>query len=331
VDQNDGLEILDVCNSTDPVKLGQFDDGGSARGVYVAGNIAYVADWNDGLEIIDVSDPTNPTKLGQFNDGGDAYGVYVVGSIAYVVERGGELEMIDVSNSTNPVKMGQFYDDGGIAEGVYVSGDMVYFAHVVSGLEILRVDLVDAEGPTIHVTAHMPVSPTDSDTVTISAQVTDSSGVSSVTLHYRINGGTWSTAAMSLLSGDTYTVTIGPFAESSTIEYYITALDASSNSNTATDDNGGAYYSFVVATQTTESTTTSTSTTTNTASTSPGETGDTLQQSPLSMALAGVAINAIVAAAVAGAIVALALRRWPAMATSAPAATVMSSQEQETT
>jgi len=52
---------------------------------------------------------------------------------------------------------------------------------------------------------------------------------------------------MTLISGDIYSVTIGSFAVSDTIEYYITAVDNSANHNEAIDDNSGLYYSFTVA------------------------------------------------------------------------------------
>ena len=65
-----GLSIIDVSNSINPTKLGQFNNGGHSLNVYSVDNIAYVADGDKGLVIIDVSDPSNPTKLGQFKDGG---------------------------------------------------------------------------------------------------------------------------------------------------------------------------------------------------------------------------------------------------------------------
>ncbi|MBA7578429.1 hypothetical protein ES708_20291 [subsurface metagenome] len=61
----------------------------------------------------------------------------------------------------------------------------------------------------------------------------------SVTPHYRVNDGIWIEINMICISGDLYTVTIGPFAVSDTIEYYITAIDNSVNHNEAIEDNGG--------------------------------------------------------------------------------------------
>ena len=104
----------------------------------------------------------------------------------------------------------------------------------------------DTSGPSIISVVQSPSSPTGLDTVTVNATVTDASGLLSVTLHYRVNGGTWQTISMTLLSDDIYSVTFGPFAVGDNIEYYISAVDNSINYNLAIDANSGLYYSFTV-------------------------------------------------------------------------------------
>ncbi len=106
---------------------------------------------------------------------------------------------------------------------------------------------VDIDPPLIVNIIHSPSTPTELDTISINATVTDASGVQSVTLHYRVNCGNWIEVCMTLISGSTYSVTVGSFAVSDTIEYYITAVDNSINHNEATEDNSGLYYSFTVA------------------------------------------------------------------------------------
>ncbi len=105
---------------------------------------------------------------------------------------------------------------------------------------------VDIGPPLIVNIIHSPSTPTELDTVSINATVTDYSGVKSVTLHYRINDGTLIEVSMTLVSGDLYSVTIGPFAVSDIIEYYVSAEDNSFNNNEAINDNTGLYYSFTV-------------------------------------------------------------------------------------
>ncbi|MFX1363756.1 MAG: Ser-Thr-rich GPI-anchored membrane family protein, partial [Promethearchaeota archaeon] len=47
-----GLEIIDISDSSTPMEVGQYDDGGYTKGVYVSGSYAYMADGSDGLEIL---------------------------------------------------------------------------------------------------------------------------------------------------------------------------------------------------------------------------------------------------------------------------------------
>ncbi len=69
---------------------------------------------------------------------------------------------------------------------------------------------------------------------TVNAEITDASGVASADLEYRVNAGGWTVIPMAP-TRDTWTADIpGPVAWGSTVEYQITATDASANSNTGT-------------------------------------------------------------------------------------------------
>ena len=109
-----------------------------------------------------------------------------------------------------------------------------------------NLSIQDVRNPSITSISHSPLGPTDTDSITITCSVTDDTGITTVTLHYRIDGGSWQTVAMSYASGSTWTATIGPFADTSVIDYYITAVDSSSNANVGTNNNSGSYYNFIV-------------------------------------------------------------------------------------
>ncbi|MBA7578428.1 hypothetical protein ES708_20290 [subsurface metagenome] len=100
--------------------------------------------------------------------------------------------------------------------------------------------------PVITDIIHSPSTPTELDTISINATVTSPYGVQSVTFHYRVNCGIWIEVSMTLISGDLYSVIIGSFAVSDTIEYYISAIDDSINHHEATEDNGGLFYSVAI-------------------------------------------------------------------------------------
>jgi len=120
---------------------------------------------------------------------------------------------------------------------------------------IFTVSSSDVTAPTISDIEYNPNAPSDTDLVNITCTVSDLNGINSVVLHYRTNGGTWTTTTMLLISGDQYKTTIGTFVAGDLIEFYITAIDDSPNTNTATDDNGGVYYSFTVLAHSTSNTT----------------------------------------------------------------------------
>ena len=85
-DGSAGLQVIDVSNPANPLRVGGYDTSGNAYGVAVSGNIAYVADWDAGLQVIDVSNPANPVRLGGYDTSGDAYGVAVAGNRIYVAD-----------------------------------------------------------------------------------------------------------------------------------------------------------------------------------------------------------------------------------------------------
>jgi hypothetical protein len=117
--------------------------------------------------------------------------------------------------------------------------DSNYFSFIVSAS--------DSTPPVISNIALIPGSPTINDTLTIRCEATDDSNIHNVTLYYRINGGTWQEAEMTIYDINAYRVILDlPFSEDDLFEYYIEAVDNSANYNVAIDDNGGEYYSVVI-------------------------------------------------------------------------------------
>ena len=51
-DDDTGLQVIDVSDPANPTRLGGYDTSGSARGVAVAGNRVYVADYEKGLRVL---------------------------------------------------------------------------------------------------------------------------------------------------------------------------------------------------------------------------------------------------------------------------------------
>ena len=126
---------------------GSCDTPDSARGVYVAGTCAYVADWKSGLQVIDISDSKNPGIVGACDTSGSARGVYVVGAYAYVADGGSGLQVIDISDPANPSIAGTCDTPGYAWRGIYVTGTYAYVADGDSGLQVI--DISDPAHPRI--------------------------------------------------------------------------------------------------------------------------------------------------------------------------------------
>jgi len=122
---------------------GSCGTGGSAGGVALVGDYAYVADTDDGLVIVDVTDKTDPQQVG-YHDTAYARDVAVAGDYAYVADYTNGLVIVDISDKTKPQQVGH-YDTAGWALGVEVVGAHAYVADWSNGLVI--VDITDETDP----------------------------------------------------------------------------------------------------------------------------------------------------------------------------------------
>ncbi|MFX1539611.1 MAG: hypothetical protein ACFFBX_02370, partial [Promethearchaeota archaeon] len=103
--------------------------------------------------------------------------------------------------------------------------------------------VVDVTPPDIDNISQTPLSVVFTDSVIVSCDVTDSStGVSTVMLYYRLNGGLWTSVSMSLTTPDHYEATIGVQPYGTLVEYYVNATD--NDDNWVIDDDGGLNYSY---------------------------------------------------------------------------------------
>ena len=136
--------MIDISNPTNPGTPVYEATTGVARGVYVSGDYAYVADDSSGLAVIDISDPTNPGTPVYEDTTNQALGVYVSGDYAYLANGWSGLAIIDISDPTNPGTP-VYEDTTSPAYGVYVSGDYAYVADSDSGLAVI--DISDPTNP----------------------------------------------------------------------------------------------------------------------------------------------------------------------------------------
>jgi len=144
-----GLNVVDVRDPQHPLLAGtcEWTGGGSAEGVAVSGDYAYVADGSEGFQVIDISDPENPVKPAGGNEGacdttGSAKDVAVSGNYAYVADVAAGLQVIDISRANAPL-IARTCDTDGYANGVTISGNYAYVAHS-SGLQVIDISYPEA-------------------------------------------------------------------------------------------------------------------------------------------------------------------------------------------
>jgi len=132
-----GLQIVEVSDPTHPTVVGVYGDGENFSDVAASGNHVFVA-ASDGLHILDVTVPSAPVQIALWDIDGSVSAVGVSGIYAYV--GGDPLTVLDVSDPSHPFLFGRL--DSMLAPGgpeqVKVAGDMVYLAHYIGGVSIVR-------------------------------------------------------------------------------------------------------------------------------------------------------------------------------------------------
>jgi len=120
------------------VNIGHTNDGGSAIGLAISGNYAFLAKGGDGLSVYDISNPANPINIGHTNNGGSALSLAVSGNYAYLANNEDGLRVYDVSYPANPINIGHIYN-GGRAKSVAISGNYAFVANEFDGLRVYDV------------------------------------------------------------------------------------------------------------------------------------------------------------------------------------------------
>jgi len=129
-----------------PSLLTSRDTPGSARGIALAGNTAFIADWSSGLQVIDVSNPATPTIIGSRVTPEYAWSIALSGNTAFIADGSSGLQVIDVSNPAAPTIIGS-RDTPGSARSIALAGNTAFIADWSSGLQVI--DVSNPAAPTI--------------------------------------------------------------------------------------------------------------------------------------------------------------------------------------
>lgn len=131
-DRNLGIEIFELSQPANPVRVYLYSPMGFVDAVAVSGNYAYVAAGLGGVRVVDISDLSHPREIGAYETNAYATGIVVLGDYAYVITYASTvvssgLHIINVSNPSEP-KEESFYAIRGMAQDIVVSGNIAYIA-----------------------------------------------------------------------------------------------------------------------------------------------------------------------------------------------------------
>ncbi len=136
-----GLLIYDIQDVTNPILVGNYDDGEVRIGeIFAEDKVIYAACRTDGFRVLNISDPMNPILIGEYVDMGDdigALGVYKQNDYAFVCDYDEGLKILDVKDPTNPQLRG-FYGGNRIF-GVRTVKEYVYLVQSGGIIQILQI------------------------------------------------------------------------------------------------------------------------------------------------------------------------------------------------
>ncbi len=140
---SNGIEVIDFSApmpqiSNEGLDFGQGVNFGGERRVFIANDMAYVADWFSGIHIYDISNPHLPLLLSSFHTPGSPKGVVVRNNIAYIPDDDHGLQIIDVSNPRDPRQLGHIQTNG-LAYTPHLVGDLLYLASHHGGFQIIDI------------------------------------------------------------------------------------------------------------------------------------------------------------------------------------------------
>jgi hypothetical protein len=98
------LQVIDISNPANPVRVGGYDTTGNAFGVTaIWSNYLCVADGNGGLQVLDISNPNEPKRVGGRDTSGTALGIATLDDYALVADGESGLQVFRVIPDLAPV------------------------------------------------------------------------------------------------------------------------------------------------------------------------------------------------------------------------------------
>lgn len=139
---NDGVDVFDISDKRNPIKLTRISNNDGAFGVFLIEDTLYIACDEDGFFIADVSNPRNPVMLGSIPSI-TALKVYVEDVYAYVAH-GDSYSIVDIRDSREPYIISTVMGNDR-SYFIHVIEDTLYLGETNKGLMVY--DILDKNSP----------------------------------------------------------------------------------------------------------------------------------------------------------------------------------------
>ncbi len=130
------IQVVDVTIPTAPI-LKTSINAGSALGIAVQGNYAYVAMGGSGLKVVDITNPTSPISKGTFVETANAVAM-LDNETAIIAQGMSGLTAVDVSNPSTPIKAGLAAKSIGGVQSVTCAQGKIFIADTMAELVIMN-------------------------------------------------------------------------------------------------------------------------------------------------------------------------------------------------
>jgi len=104
---SNGMQIVDISESNEPVIVSRLYLQGTSSGVDVHGDYAYIANRDRGLQIVDITNPRDPQIVGIYNSNNRIRDAAVRYPYCVIIEDS-TMATLDISDPSNPVEVFEF-------------------------------------------------------------------------------------------------------------------------------------------------------------------------------------------------------------------------------
>jgi len=167
------FHIIDVTDRNAPLFVGDLEIGDDVNGIFVKGDIAYLATGDsDELIIVNITNPANPSISSGFAAAGDSEDgktVYLVGDTLYLGRlQGGrhtdhhEFHVIDVSDPLTPINLGSIDLQADLSD-IRVRNNLIFMATSDPNNEFQIWDISDPSNMTLFASFNFPQDATGID------------------------------------------------------------------------------------------------------------------------------------------------------------------------